>query len=63
MFYLFIIIFLNDTHEFSKIDISIVFYITFDLHHHFPRKLYGALEEIISTILYIEIKDFINFFS
>ena len=45
MFYLFIIIFLNDTRQFSKIDTSIVFYITFDCLHHFPRKLYGALEE------------------
>ena len=43
--YLFIIIFLNDTRQFSKIDTSIVFYITFDYLHHFPRKLYGALEE------------------
>ena len=45
MFYLFIIIFLNDTHKFSKIDTWIVFYITFDWLHHFLRKLYGALEE------------------
>ena len=45
MFYLFIIIFLNDTLQFSKIDTSIVFYITFDCLHHFPRKLYGAVEE------------------
>ena len=46
MVYLFIIIFINDTHQFSKIDTSIVFYITFDFHHHFPRKLYGSLDEI-----------------
>ena len=46
MLYLFIIIFLNDTCQFLKIDTSIVFYITFDFHHHFPRKLYGALDEI-----------------
>ena len=45
MFYLFIIIFLNDTCQFSKIDTSIVFYKTFDCLHHFPRKLYCALEE------------------
>ena len=45
MFYLFIIIFLNDTRQFLKIDTLIVFYITFDFLHHFPRKLYGALEE------------------
>ena len=45
MFYLFIIIFLNDTCQFLKIDTSIVFYITFDFLHHFARKLYGALEE------------------
>ena len=45
MFYLFIIIFRNDTCHFSKIDTSIVFYINFDFHHHFPRKLYGALDE------------------
>ena len=45
MFYLFIIIFLTDTCQFSKIDTSIIFYITFNLLHHFPRKLYGALEE------------------
>ena len=46
MFCLFIIIFLNDTHEFLKIHTSIVCYITFDFHHHFPKKLYGALDEI-----------------
>ena len=46
MFYLFIIIFLNDTRQFLKIDTSIVCYITFDFHHHFPIKLYGALDEI-----------------
>ena len=45
MFYLFIIIFLNDTRHFLKIDTSIVFYKTFDFHHHFSRKLYGALDE------------------
>ena len=46
MFNLFIIIFLNYTHEFSKIHALIVCYITFDFHHHFPKKLYGALDEI-----------------
>ena len=46
MFYLFIIIFLNDTRQFLKIHTSIVCYITFDFHHHFPKKLYGALDEI-----------------
>ena len=44
MFYLFIIIFLNDTHQFLKIHTSIVCYITFDFH--FVKKLYGALDEI-----------------
>ena len=54
MFYLFIIIFLNDTCRFSKIDTSIDFYITFDCLHHFPRKLYGALEESkLYNIIYI----------
>ena len=38
--------FVNDIRQFSKIDTSIVFYITFDFHHHFPKKIYGALEEI-----------------
>ena len=46
MFYLFIIIFLNDTRHFSKIDTMIIFYINFDFHHYFPRKLYGTLDEI-----------------
>ena len=45
MFYLFIIIFLDEMRQFSKIDTSIVFYITFDCLHHLPIKLYGALEE------------------
>ena len=54
MFYLFFIIFLNDTYQFLKIDTSIVFYITFDFLHHFTRKLYGALEEReIYNIIYI----------
>ena len=45
MFYLFIIIFLNQTRQFLKIDTSIVFYINFDYLWHFARKLYDALEE------------------
>ena len=45
MFYLFIIIFLNDTCQFLKIDTSIVFYIIFDFLHHFARKLYSTLKE------------------
>ena len=46
MLYLFIIIFLNDTRQFLKIDTLIVCYITFDFHQHFPINLYGALDEI-----------------
>ena len=46
MFYLFIIIFLNDTRQFLKIHTLIVCYINFDFHHHFPIKIYGALDEI-----------------
>ena len=53
MFYLFIIIFLNDTCQFSKINTSIVFYITFDFHHHFPRKLYSVLDKIKLYDFYI----------
>ena len=45
-FYLFIIIFINDTHQFLKIDTLIVCYITFDFHQHFRINLYGALDEI-----------------
>ena len=45
MFYLFTILFLNDTRQFLKVDTSIVFYIAFDCLHHFPIKLNGALEE------------------
>ena len=46
VFYLFIIIFVNDTRQFLKIDTSIVCYITFDFHHCFPIKLYRTLDEI-----------------
>ena len=54
MFYLFIIIFLTDTCQFSKIDTSIIFYITFDYLQHLPKELYGALEESeLYNIIYI----------
>ena len=60
-FYLFIIIFLNDTRQFLKIDTSIVFYIAFDCLHHFAIKLYGALEESELYNLIYRNKEFIKF--